>query len=133
MTLVVVAVLFLAGCATTSYVAMTETTVDYIVTVDFVNKPLVASENTLLVTIKDQSGKTITDATVQVAYYMTEKRIASRGYISMPAHGSNAAGQAKDAAYNIKLNFTMTGPWYIEVLITRDGKEQTAKFLTTVQ
>ncbi len=107
---------------------MTRKAGDYTVTASFDKTPPVTGDNTFFITIRDAAGKSITDATVGVHYYMTEKGGPNGKYVEMLSMGAKAVAEAKNAGYKADLNFSMAGPWNIKVKITRAGKEETAKF-----
>jgi hypothetical protein len=124
----ILAVILMAGVVYANDNVMTKKAGDYTVTASFDRTPPIAGDNAFFITIRDAAGKAITDAAVGVQYYMTEKAGPNRKYVEMAYMGAKAAAEAKNAGYKANLNFSMSGPWNIEVKITRSGKEQTAKF-----
>ena len=99
---------------------MTKNVGDLTVSVTIDKNPPVTGDNKMTVTIKDTAGKPVTDASVAIDY----------GMPAMPGMGAMSY-KAKTAAKGGKnittLNFSMAGPWYINIKITRGGKTQTVK------
>jgi len=122
---IILAVALMAGVVYAQDNVITKKAGDYTVTANFDKTPPTVGENNLLITIKDQAGKAITDAAVKVNYYMSEKASGTRKSIEMPYMGTTTAATVKAQGYNAKLNFTMPGRWVISVKITRSGKDQT--------
>ncbi len=83
--------------------------------------PPVLGDNHTEIELKDSVGKTVTDATVLVNYYMPPMpRMAPMNYTT--------DAQFKGGKYKAKMNFIMSGPSIIAVKINRAGKTSTAKF-----
>jgi len=77
--------------------------------------PLVKGDNDFSVSLADATGKTVTDAAVQVRYYMP----AMPGMAPMEF---NATAQAKGGGYVFTANVPMEGGWKVDVAATRPGK-----------
>lgn len=93
---------------------------DLSIQVNIDKNPPVTGINKMTVAIKDVAGKPVTDATVAIDY----------GMPPMPGMGAmNYKTQAalKGESYRATLNFSMSGPWFINIKINRDGKAQTVK------
>ena len=93
---------------------------DLSVQVNIDKNPPVTGINKMTVAIKDAVGKTVTDATVAIDY----------GMPAMPGMGAmNYKTQAilKGENYLATINFSMAGPWSINIKINRGGKTQTVK------
>jgi len=90
------------------------------VTVMLDKNPPVVGNNAVTVAIKDAAGIAVTNATVRLEYGMP----AMPGM--HPMH-YKAATQVRGALYAGTLNFSMAGPWYLNVKIVRDGKTETVK------
>jgi hypothetical protein len=93
---------------------------DLSVQVNIDKNPPVTGINKIAVAIKDATGKTVTDATVAIDY----------GMPAMPGMGAmnyKTATALKGENYQGTLNFSMSGPWFINIKINRDGKAQTVK------
>jgi hypothetical protein len=93
---------------------------DLSVQVNIDKNPPVTGINKMTVAIKDAAGKTVTDATVAIDY----------GMPAMPGMGAmNYKTQAtlKGENYPAMINFSMAGPWSINIKINRGGKTQTVK------
>ena len=83
--------------------------------------PPIVGDNRIEIEIKDQDGKSVTDASVLVNYYMPPMpRMAPMNYIT----DAKLTGEK----YKATMNFIMSGPWIIAVKINHDGKMTTAKF-----
>jgi hypothetical protein len=93
---------------------------DLSVQVNIDKNPPVTGINKMTVAIKDAVGKTVTDATVAIDY----------GMPAMPGMGAmNYKTQTtlKGENYLATINFSMAGPWSINIKINRGGKTQTVK------
>ncbi|MBF0505471.1 MAG: FixH family protein [Nitrospirae bacterium] len=130
--ILILAVVLMAGVTYAQDNVMTKKAGDYTVLAGFDKTPK-AGDNTFLINIKDESGKAVTDATVKVHYYMREKAGPTGKYLTMTYMGSEAGAEATNTGYKANLNFSMSGPWNIEVTITRGGQEQTAGFFTLIK
>ncbi len=76
--------------------------------------PLVKGDNSLTVKIADMSGKAVTDARVDVRYYMPAMPGMAPMEYSTPA---TMAG----TAYTFNANIPMEGGWRVDVSATRGG------------
>lgn len=77
--------------------------------------PLIKGDNTLMFRVADTAGKVLTDANVNVRYYMP----------SMPGMAPmdyNAQATLKGNAYVITANIPMEGGWKVEVSVAQPGK-----------
>ena len=83
--------------------------------------PPVAGDNNLTISIKDASGKNVTDAKVKVEYSMP----AMSG---MPPMNYKTNAELKGNDYNAKMNLSMAGSWNVAIKITKGGKTETMKF-----
>ncbi len=93
---------------------------NYEVALTLEKNPPMIGDNPIEIDIKDGSGKSVTDATVLVNYYMPPMpRMAPMNY-------TTEAGLKKQK-YRAALKFIMAGPWYIAVKINRGGKMMTVK------
>ena len=86
--------------------------------------PPVVGDNTVAVTIKDATGREVTDATVVIDYSMP----AMPG---MPAMNYKAPAPLKGNAYTAMVNLSMSGAWNFAVKISRGSQTTTAKFNVT--
>jgi hypothetical protein len=129
----ILAVLLIGSVAYAQGSAMKTEAGDYTVTASFDRTPPLTGANTFFITIRDAAGNVITDASVEVHYYMTEKAGPNRKYVEMASMGARTDAAAKNAGYKANLNFSMSGPWNIEVTINRGGQEQTADFFTLIK
>jgi hypothetical protein len=94
---------------------------EYDVTVTFDKGTPVASDNGVVIEVKDASGKYVKDAQVKVDYSMP----AMPG---MPAMNYKTDAVLKGEEYQATLGMSMSGSWNIAVKITRAGKTATMKF-----
>ena len=92
---------------------------DVVATID--NNPPVQGDNNIAISVKDSSGKAVTDAKVRVDYTMP----AMPG---MPAMNYNTDTKLEGSEYKAKMNFPVAGSWNIAVKITKGGKTSTMKF-----
>lgn len=93
---------------------------NYTVEVKLDKNPPVAGLNNMEISIKDEKGGKVTDATVTVDYGMP----AMPG---MPAMNYKAKAELKGNRYLASVNFSMSGAWNINVKIIRGGKTQAVK------
>jgi len=93
----------------------------YNVEVKIDKNPPVVGDNNISIEIKDESGKSVTDAKVKVDYSMP----AMPG---MPAMNYKEDATVSGNTYKAVMNLSMAGSWNIAVKITRAGKTSSAKF-----
>jgi YtkA-like len=122
------AAVFLMACsmALAKDYELTKKAGDYNVQINIDKNPPVTGINKIAIVIKDASGKTVTDAGVSIDY----------GMPAMPGMGAmnyktNAAVKAD--SYLATINFSMSGPSFINIKITRGGKTQTVKLNVDVK
>ena len=119
-------VLFLtAGFAFAMDYEITKKAGEYTVQIRMDRNPPVVGANQIAIGIKAKAAD-VTDATVLVDYGMA----AMPG---MPAMNYKAKTDLTDKKFHGKLNLSMSGPWFINVKITRAGKTQTVKLNVDVQ
>jgi len=88
--------------------------------------PPIVGDNRIEIELRDQEGKSVTDASVLVNYYMPPMpRMAPMNYIT----DAKLTGEK----YKATMNFIMSGPWIIAVKINHGGKMTTAKFNVDAQ
>ncbi|MEE9910324.1 MAG: FixH family protein [Deltaproteobacteria bacterium] len=93
---------------------------DFNVQINIDKNPPVTGVNKIAVAVKDAAGKAVTDATVSIHY----------GMPAMPGMGAmnyKTATALKGESYQGTLNFSMAGPWFVNIKITRGVKTQTVK------
>jgi hypothetical protein len=105
---------------------MTKKTGDLTVVVKMDRNPPATGSNKMSIAIADASGKAVVDAAVSVEYGMP----AMSG---MGAMNYKAAGALKGDSYLAAIDFSMSGPWYVNIKINRDGKTQTVKLNVDVK
>jgi hypothetical protein len=93
---------------------------NYMVHVKIDKNPPVTGQNKMEINIQDVKGVDVTDAAVTVDYGMA----AMPG---MPAMNYKAKTELKGGRYLANLDFSMSGPWFINIKITRAGKTQLVK------
>ncbi len=110
---VIISLAIVAGC-TRGY-ASRKNAGDTIVTMKADRYPLVKGDNTLTVEVTDQAGRAITDAKVDVRFYMPPMP----GMVPM-----DSATQAvlKGSGYSFTVNPAMEGGWKLDITVTRPGK-----------
>jgi len=98
----------------------------YDVEVRLKRDPPVVGDNPIEIEIKDADGKCIADAKVMVNYYMPPMpRMAPMNYkIDVPLNGRK---------YETTMDFIMAGPWYIAIILKRDGKSLRTRFSVDAQ
>ncbi len=83
--------------------------------------PPILGDNHMKIEIRDAAGKRVTDAKVLVNYYMPPMpRMAPMNY-KTDAH-------LKGDQFHATLRFVMSGPWYIVVIVQREGNRSSVKF-----
>jgi hypothetical protein len=92
----------------------------YTVEVRLDKNPPVTGQNKMEISIKDDKGGNVTDATVVVEYVMA----AMPG---MPAMNYKAKAELNGSRYLANVNFSMSGAWAVNIKITRAGKTQVVK------
>ena len=93
---------------------------DYTVQIKMDKNPPITGPNKMEISIKDEKGGNVTDATVTVDYGMP----AMPG---MPAMNYKAKAELSGSRYVAKVNFSMSGAWGVNIKITRAGKMQLVK------
>lgn len=126
LTVLVMAVLLMAGVAYAKDYEVSKKAGDYNVVIKIDKNPPVAGDNNVEIAVADASGKAVTDAKVVVSYSMP-------AMAGMPAMSYKSDAQLKADVYKTKIIYSMAGPWSNEVKITRGGKTQTAKFTVDVK
>lgn len=99
---------------------------DNTVTVTLEKDPPTTGDNTATVLIKDMAGKAVTKAKVSIDYGMP----AMPGMHPMRY---KAAAELKGEKYTSVLNFSMSGPWYVNVKVEGVGKTETVKLNVDVR
>lgn len=99
---------------------------DLTVKVDLDKNPPIVGDNNITITIKDASGKNVTDAKVKVDYGMP----AMSG---MPAMNYKTDALLKGSEYKGKLNFSMAGSWNLTVQISQAEKVKKVKLNVDVK
>ena len=120
LTIIIMAVLLLAGFVYAKEYEVNKKAGDYNVLVKIDRNPPVAGKNNMEIAITDAAGKAVTDAKVAVEYSMA------------PMPGMPAANYKTDAglagqSYKAVIEPSMAGPWNMAVKVTRGGKTNTAK------
>ena len=93
---------------------------EYDVQIKIDKNPPVTGINKMDVAVKDAAGKNVTDAVVNVDY----------GMPAMPGMGAmnyKTSANLKGNSYLASLNFSMSGPWFINIKINRSGNHPNGK------
>ena len=125
-TLIVCVLLLAVGLAYAKDYEMTKKAGEYTVLVTIDKNPPVTGINKMSVAIKDVKGIAVTDATVAIDY----------GMPAMPGMGAmnyKTNAIVKGDSYLATINFSMSGPSFINIKITRSGKTQTVKMNVDVK
>ena len=126
MILTAVVLLLAIGLANAKDYEITKKSGDYTVQIKIDKNPPITGENKMDITIKDTTGKNVTDATVDINY----------GMPAMPGMGAmnykTTAGLRGDR-YLATINFSMAGPSFINIKIIRGGKSQSVKLNVDVK
>ncbi len=78
--------------------------------------PLVKGDNKLSLKVKDSSGRAVTDAKVDIRFFMPPMP-------GMPPMEDRIQPQQKGNEYAFTVNVAMEGGWKIEATVTQPGKE----------
>ncbi len=119
--LIFVVLLLASGLAFAKDYEITKKAGDYTVQVKIDKNPPIVGKNKMEILLKDAAGKDVTDAVVAVDYGMPPMP-------GMHAMNYKAKTELTGSRYLATLNFSMSGPWFINVKITRAGKSQLVKF-----
>jgi hypothetical protein len=83
--------------------------------------PPIMGDNTIKIQIRDGEGKLVKDAKVLVNYYMPPMpRMAPMNF--------RTDANLKGDQFQATLRFIMEGPWYVVVILQREGKHSSMKF-----
>ena len=121
LTVVVLILLMMTGVAFAKNYEASKKAGDFDVTMVIDKNPPVVGDNAVTVTVKDQTGKVVSDAKVVVDYSMP----AMPG---MPAMNYTADAKLQGNDYKATMNLSMAGAWNVAVKINRGGQTTTAKF-----
>jgi hypothetical protein len=94
---------------------------EYSVEIEIDKNPPTVGKNNMKIEIKDSSGNYVTDASVKILYSMP----AMPG---MPPMNYKTEAVLSGKEYRAVLDISMSGPWNIEVRISKGGKTSTVKF-----
>lgn len=106
---------------------------DYKVELRFDTMKPITGVNKVSVYVADAAKKPVTDAKVEIEYFMTERVSATRKVVEMPYMQNEIAAVYQGPGYKAPLDFTMSGPWNIVIKIAKDGKVSKAKFHVNVK
>jgi len=123
--LVLVVLLAAAGAYAKGY-ELQKKAGDYTFDVHIDKNPPVTGNNVMEIAVKDAAGKAVTDATVSVSYSMPPMQ-------GMAPMNYKANAELQGEAYRSTLNFSMSGPWNVEVRTVRAGKTTPVKFNVDVK
>ena len=99
---------------------------EYLIEARIDRNPPILGENNIEIEIIDASGAHNNDANVMINYYMPPMpRMAPMNY--------KTNSKLKGEKYQATMNFIMSGPWIIRILIKSTGKRMTVKFNIDVQ
>jgi hypothetical protein len=118
--MVLIILLIAAGFAFAKDYMVVKKAGGYTVEVKLDKNPPITGQNKMEISIKDDKGGNVTDATVTVDYSMP----AMPG---MPAMNYKAKAELNGSRYLANVNFSMSGAWAINIKITRAGKTQAVK------
>jgi hypothetical protein len=93
----------------------------YEVEITMDRNPPILGDNGIEISVKEVSGRPVTEAQVLVNYYMPPMpRMAPMNF--------RTVGKPKGDKYRAYMKLIMNGPWIIAVKISANGKITTAKF-----
>lgn len=125
LTIIITMFLLLIGVA---YAAntITKKAGDYTVEVAMDKNPPVTGKNNVEISVKDKTGKAVTDAKVAVEYSMP----AMQG---MPAMNYKSNAELKGETYRAVISPSMAGSWNVAVRVAHAGKTDTARLTIDVK
>jgi hypothetical protein len=126
MILTAIVLLMAIGLANAKDYEITKKSGDYTVQIKIDKNPPITGENKMDIAIKDTTGKNVNDATVDINY----------GMPAMPGMGAmnyKTTAGLKGDRYLATINFSMAGPSYINIKITRGGKSESVKLNVDVK
>lgn len=124
--LVVVLCLVASGAALAKNYELEKKAGEYTFTIRIDKNPPIQGPNMLEVVIKDAAGKAVTDAAVTANYTMPPMQ-------GMAPMNYKSNLEQKGEAYQGTVNFSMSGPWNVEVRTARSGKTTSIKFNVDVK
>ena len=126
MILTAIVLLLVIGLANAKDYEITKKSGDYTIQIKMDKNPPITGENKIDITIKDITGKNVIDAAVGINY----------GMPAMPGMGAmnyKTTAGLKGESYLATINFSMAGPSFINIKITRAGKSQLVKLNVDVK
>ena len=126
MILTAIVLLLVIGLANAKDYEITKKSGDYTIQIKMDKNPPITGENKIDITIKDITGKNVIDAAVGINY----------GMPAMPGMGAmnyKTTAGLKGNRYLATINFSMAGPSYINIKITRGGKSELVKLNVDVK
>jgi hypothetical protein len=124
--MVVALCLVVSGAAFAKNYELEKKAGEYTFTVTIDKNPPIQGPNMMAVAIKDAAGKPVTDATASVTYTMPPMQ-------GMAPMNYKSNLELKGDAYQGTVNFSMSGPWNVEVRAVRAGKTIPVKFNVDVK
>lgn len=120
--LVMMAMVFVMTCASVwaKDYEITKKAGDLRVKVTIDKNPPATGKNKITISVKDAADKPVTNATVSIDY----------GMPAMPGMGAmnyKTSAPLKGESYQAMIDFSMAGPWFINIKIAQNGKPQTVK------
>ena len=88
--------LLVAGVAYAKEFEMKKKAGDYTVEARFDKTQPTTGDNNFTIEIRDAEGRMVTDAKVEVEYYMTEKASGTRKFVEMSYHKSKSKAEVKE-------------------------------------
>ena len=83
--------------------------------------PPIVGDNNIKIEIRDGGGKPVKDAKVLVNYYMPPMpRMAPMNY--------RTDATLKGEQFQATMRFIESGPWYVVIIIQREGRNSSVKF-----
>ncbi|MGD0021863.1 MAG: FixH family protein [Smithellaceae bacterium] len=126
MILPAIILLLAIGLANAKDYEITKKSGDYTVQIKMDKNPPITGENKMDIAIKDTAGKSVTDASVDINFGMP----AMPGMAPM---NYKATAALQGDRYLATVNFSMAGPSFINIKITRGGKSQLVKLNVDVE
>jgi len=106
---------------------------DYTVEAVFNPAPPVRGTDEIGISVKDGSGKNVTDATVVIDYFITEVMSPSQKFVEIPYRMYHAPALLKGTAYKADLDLWIVGGWHIDARIIEGDRTRKASFYVRIE
>jgi len=113
---VLMALMFFSSVAYAGSLAFEKQAGDFTVNVSIDNNPPKVGKNTMDIELWDDNGEEVTDAKIDIYYFMP----------SMRAMNYKTSAEFKDGVYTAIIKPTMPGRWDVDITVKGEGAERKA-------